>query len=59
MKDYNLRLKQMADSRYERIKRMRERKPPMTFTEIAELEGCSKQRVAAIYARKNGNSRNA
>lgn len=51
MKDYNDRLRTMAEARYERIKRMRERTPPLSLREIAELEGCSKQRISEILKR--------
>lgn len=51
MKDYNDRLRQMGEARYLRIKRMRERKPPMTLEEIAALEGCTRQRIGAIIKR--------
>lgn len=49
MDDYNNRLKQMADARVERIRRLRSK--GMTWTEIGALEGCSRQRAQAIFKR--------
>lgn len=49
MNDHNQRLYQEGQARFKRLMRLREK--GMTLEEIADIEGCSKQRVDQIFQR--------
>ena len=51
MNKHNAGLHAKAVARYKRIKKMREKTPRMKLQEIADREGCSRQRIFEILRR--------